>query len=102
MVEFLDVVMHDGSLEFRLEEARIPEGSAMVGRSILEAGIRERTGALVMGLREHLYEQAPYLAAAKAAGQGGDGHPAATGDASPAEPVPRVSHLDRAAGDEPI
>lgn len=52
VVEFLDVVMHDGSIEFRLEEARIPEGSPFVGRSLRDAGIRDRTGALVMGLRE--------------------------------------------------
>jgi voltage-gated potassium channel len=52
VVEFLDVVMHDGSLEFRLEEVRVPVASPLVGRSIRDANIREATGAMVMGLRE--------------------------------------------------
>ena len=52
VVEFLDVVMHDGSIEFRLEEVVVPDGSPLVGRTIRDAAIRDRTGALVMGLRE--------------------------------------------------
>lgn len=52
VVEFLDVVMHDGSLEFRLEEVRVPATSPLVGRSIRDANIREATGAMVMGLRD--------------------------------------------------
>jgi voltage-gated potassium channel len=52
VVEFLDVVMHDGSIEFRLEEVEVPSGSPLVGRTIRESAIRDRTGALVMGIRE--------------------------------------------------
>jgi voltage-gated potassium channel len=52
VVEFLDVVMHDGSIEFRLEEVHLPVDSPLVGRSIQEANIRDATGAMVMGLRE--------------------------------------------------
>lgn len=52
VVEFLDVVMHDGPLEFRLEEVVVPTGSPLVGRSIRDADIRERTGAMVLGLRQ--------------------------------------------------
>ena len=52
VVEFLDVVMHDGSIEFRLEEVHLPVDSPLVGRSIREANIRDETGAMVMGLRE--------------------------------------------------
>ena len=52
VVEFLDVVMHDGSLEFRLEEVTVPPSSALVGRSLRDSAIRDRTGAMVMGLRE--------------------------------------------------
>lgn len=51
VAEFLDVVMHDGSLEFRLEEMVIPEGCAIVGRSLRDAHIRDRTGALVLAIR---------------------------------------------------
>jgi voltage-gated potassium channel len=51
VAEFLDVVMHDGSLEFRLEEVPVPPGSPLAGRTIREAHIRDTTGALVLALR---------------------------------------------------
>jgi voltage-gated potassium channel len=52
VAEFLDVVMHDGTLEFRLEEVRVPQGSPLAGRSLREARIRDSTGALVLALRD--------------------------------------------------
>ena len=52
VVEFLDIVMHDGSLEFRLEEVPLPGGSPLAGKSIREAHIRDSTGALVLALRD--------------------------------------------------
>jgi len=52
VAEFLDVVMHDGSLEFRLEEVALPEGSPLAGKSLREAHIRDSTGALILALRE--------------------------------------------------
>jgi voltage-gated potassium channel len=52
VAEFLDVVMHDGSLEFRLEEVPVPEGSPLAGKSLRETHIRDSTGALVLALRE--------------------------------------------------
>jgi voltage-gated potassium channel len=51
VAEFVDVVMHDGSLEFRLEEVPVPAGSPIAGRTIREAHIRDTTGALVLALR---------------------------------------------------
>src|SRR5947207_2330813 len=45
-----DVVVHDGSLEFRLEEVPVPQGSPLAGRSLREAQIRDSTGALVLAL----------------------------------------------------
>jgi voltage-gated potassium channel len=51
VVEFLDVVMHDGSLEFRLEEVSINAGSRLAGRTLQEANLGETTGALVLALR---------------------------------------------------
>jgi voltage-gated potassium channel len=51
VAEFLDVVMHDGSLEFRLEEVAIPAGCDVAGRSLRDAHIRDRTGALVLAIR---------------------------------------------------
>jgi voltage-gated potassium channel len=51
VVDFLDVVMHDGSLEFRLEEVAVPAGSPLAGCSLRDAQIRDRTGALVLAIR---------------------------------------------------
>jgi voltage-gated potassium channel len=52
VAEFLDVVMHDGSLEFRLEEVALPQNSPLAGKSLREAHIRDSTGALILALRE--------------------------------------------------
>jgi voltage-gated potassium channel len=51
VTEFLDIVMHDHSLEFRLEEVRVPSGSVVAGQSIRDAHLRDRTGALVLAIR---------------------------------------------------
>ncbi len=51
VADFLDVVMHDGSLEFRLAEIPLDEGSSLAGRTVREAQIRDRTGALVLAVR---------------------------------------------------
>jgi voltage-gated potassium channel len=52
VVEFLDVVMHDGGLEFRLEEVSIRSGSRLAGRRLDEADLDDPTGALVLALRD--------------------------------------------------
>jgi voltage-gated potassium channel len=52
VAEFLDVVMHDGSLEFRLEEVPLPTGSPLAGHSLRAAHIRDSTGALILALRD--------------------------------------------------
>ncbi len=52
VTEFLDVVMHDRALQFRLEEILVPPESSTVGLSIRDAHLRDRTGALVLALRE--------------------------------------------------
>jgi len=51
VVEFLDVVMHDGGLEFRLEEVSVRAGSRLAGRTLWEASTGEPAGALVLALR---------------------------------------------------
>lgn len=51
VAEFLDVVMHDGSLEFRLEEVPVDTRSPLCGRSLRDAHIRDHTGALVLAIR---------------------------------------------------
>jgi voltage-gated potassium channel len=52
VTEFLDVVMHDRGLEFRLEEMLVPADSPIAGSSIRDAHLRDRTGALVLALRD--------------------------------------------------
>jgi voltage-gated potassium channel len=52
VAEFLDVVMHERNLEFRLEEVQVTEGSPIAGRSIRDSEMREHTGALVLALRD--------------------------------------------------
>ena len=51
VAEFLDVVMHDGSLDLRLEEMAVPTGSPVCGQSLRDAHLRDRTGALVLAIR---------------------------------------------------
>lgn len=51
VAEFVDVVMHDGSLEFRLEEVPVPPSSPLAGLTIRENQLRDMTGALVLALR---------------------------------------------------
>jgi voltage-gated potassium channel len=52
VAEFLDVVMQERNLQFRLEELTIPEGSPIAGSTLREAHLRDRTGALALALRE--------------------------------------------------
>jgi len=51
VVDFVDVVMHDGSLKFRLEELTLAANSALVGKTLRSAHLRDRTGALVLAIR---------------------------------------------------
>lgn len=52
VAEFLDVVMQEENLAFRLEEIEIPPGSPLAGQTLRSARIHERTGTLVLAMRE--------------------------------------------------
>jgi len=52
VAEFLDVVMHDENLEFHLEEVHISAESPLAGKTLRDAHIRDRTGALVLAVRD--------------------------------------------------
>jgi voltage-gated potassium channel len=52
VAEFLDVVMHERNIEFRLEEIPIGDGSPLAGQTLREAHLRDRTGALVLAVRD--------------------------------------------------
>jgi len=51
VAEFLDVVMHDEDLDFRIQEVHVESGSSLDGRSLGELALRERTGALLLAIR---------------------------------------------------
>ncbi len=51
VAEFLDVVMHDEDLDFRIQQVHVRDGSALVGRSLGELRVQEETGALLLAIR---------------------------------------------------
>lgn len=51
VVDFMDVVMHDGTLEFRLEEVGVKMESALTGSTLSSERVHHRTGALVLAIR---------------------------------------------------
>ena len=51
VAEFLDVVMHERSLEFRMREFDIPAESPIAGKTLRDPNLREASGALVLALR---------------------------------------------------
>jgi voltage-gated potassium channel len=51
VADFLDVVMHDASLAFRLAELEVAPTSPVAGTSLREAHLRDATGALVLAVR---------------------------------------------------
>jgi voltage-gated potassium channel len=51
VMDFIDVVMHDGTLNFRLEELALEASSPMAGSTLRSAEIHARTGALVLAIR---------------------------------------------------
>jgi voltage-gated potassium channel len=51
VAEFLDVVMHERTLEFRLEEIEVTASSPIAGQSLRDTQLRDHTGALVLALR---------------------------------------------------
>ncbi len=51
VVDFIDVVMHDGSLEFRLQEFAVSGSSPLGGQTLRSLHLRDRTGTLVLAIR---------------------------------------------------
>ncbi|MGV8964736.1 MAG: potassium channel family protein [Cellulomonas sp.] len=49
--EFLDVVMHDETLDSRIEEIEITSTSPLLGRTLEQAGLSTVTGVLLLGCR---------------------------------------------------
>ncbi len=51
VAEFLDVVIHDDTLDWRIQQVPIAAGSALADRPLGSSRLRERTGALVLAVR---------------------------------------------------
>jgi len=51
VAEFIDVVMHDDALDWRVQQLAVADGSALAGRTVAEMAIPERTGALLLAVR---------------------------------------------------
>lgn len=51
VADFLDVAMHSGELELRLEEMQVEEGSEVAGMSLADARARELHGVTVLAVR---------------------------------------------------
>ncbi len=51
VAEFIDVVMHERSMEFRMQEVVVPAGSELADRSLRELDLRQRAGVLVLAVR---------------------------------------------------
>ena len=52
VADFVDVVVHDGSFEAKLREFQLPDGSDFVGQTIDDLAIRQKTGAVVLSVRD--------------------------------------------------
>lgn len=51
VTEFLDVVMHDETLEFQIEQVEIRTESPLAGCTVKEAALRDTTGVLLLAIR---------------------------------------------------
>lgn len=51
VAEFLDVVMHDEALDYRVEEFEVAQDSPLLGGTLHQAAIRRTTGALLLAVR---------------------------------------------------
>jgi len=51
VADFLDVVVHDDEVEYRLEELPLTDASPLVGRTLGDAHLRRDSGALVLAVR---------------------------------------------------
>jgi voltage-gated potassium channel len=52
VAEFVDVVMHERSMEFRMQEIEVPAGSLLADRTLRESNLRALSNVLVLALRE--------------------------------------------------
>jgi voltage-gated potassium channel len=71
VAEFLDVVMHDEDLDFRIQEVHVTSGSSIDGRSLGELDLPRRTGAMILAIRRGSGEPfEPHPSASLVVGEG--------------------------------
>jgi voltage-gated potassium channel len=51
VVDFVQLATTSDNLDLNLEQVRIAQGSSLDGRTLVEAGVRQRFGAVVVGIR---------------------------------------------------
>lgn len=51
VAEFVDVVMHERSMDFRMQEVEITAGSRLAGVTLRDANLRREAGVLVLAVR---------------------------------------------------
>jgi voltage-gated potassium channel len=51
VVDFVQLATSSDNLELNMEQVRIGDGAALAGRSIVEANLRQRFGAIVVGIQ---------------------------------------------------
>jgi voltage-gated potassium channel len=51
VVRFLDEMLRDKEANLRIEEAYVGEAGPIVGKALRDAGIRDKTGAMVIAVR---------------------------------------------------
>ncbi len=52
VVTFLDMMLRERERVLRFEEIHVREGSSLIGKTIGESGIKEKTGALIVALKD--------------------------------------------------
>jgi voltage-gated potassium channel len=50
LLNFLDVIVQGSDLDMRIEEVGLGPGSALIGKTLKEAGIGQHTGAIIVGI----------------------------------------------------
>jgi len=51
IVDFLDVAMHGAEVSLALDEVRIRDGSALAGMALVDSGIRQQSGAVIVAIK---------------------------------------------------
>ena len=52
LAEFVDIAAGEAMVEFLIEEAHVPVGSPIVGRTIKDSELRDRSGVLVLAVKQ--------------------------------------------------